>query len=201
MSLRASYTVIAPLYDVFVEQATRGARRRSLAALESLPPGDVLVDGIGTGLDLPALPSRHRYTGIDLTRAMLLRSLPRAEGLDYRPVQGDAMALPFANARFDAAVLHLILAVVPDPARCLTEAARVLKPGAPVLVFDKFLRPGETAWLRRAANPLLRRMATRLDVVFEDVVARVPGLEVEADEPVLAGGWFRLIRLRRLQEG
>jgi hypothetical protein len=34
-----------------------------------------------------------------------------------------------------------------------------------------------------------------LDVVFEEVLASIPQLKVEADMPVLAGGWFRSIRL------
>ena len=157
----------------------------------------MLLAGVGTGLDLPYLPVHHRYVGLDLNRAMLHRALPRAEKVDFAPVQGDAQRLPFADASFDMAVLHLILAVVPEPTRCLTEVARVLRPGGQVLVFDKFLRQGQTAWLRRLANPLLRRVATRLDVVFEEVLAATPALAVEHDQPALVGGWFRMIRLRK----
>ncbi len=153
---------------------------------------------MGTGLDLPFLPPQHRYVGLDLTRAMLAKALPRASGLKFLPVQGDAQRLPFRDACFDAAVLHLILAVVPRPELCLAETARVVRPGGLVLVFDKFLRPGEPAYWKRALNPLVRRVATRLDVVFEDMLAAVPGLQVLADEPALAGGWFRLIRVTRL---
>lgn len=196
MSLQFSYTLIAPLYDAAIAAATLNARRRSLAALPAAP-GRVLLAGIGTGLDLPCLAAGHDYVGLDLTPAMLQRALPRAAGLHFQPLQGDAQRLPFADASFDAAVLHLILAVVPAPAACLGEIARVLKPGGRALIFDKFLRPGQTAWLRRLANPLARRVATRLDVVFEEVLAEVPGLVVEDDSPALAGGWFRLIRLRR----
>jgi hypothetical protein len=67
-----------------------------------------------------------------------------------------------------------------------------------VLVLDKFLRPGQRAWLRRALTPLMGVVATRLDVVFEELLARVPGFVVESDQPALAGGWFRRIRLRRI---
>jgi phosphatidylethanolamine/phosphatidyl-N-methylethanolamine N-methyltransferase len=92
-------------------------------------------------------------------------------------------------------VLHLILAVVPDPKACLAEAARVLHPGGCIFVFDKFLKPGERALWKRAFNPLTRRFATRLDVVFEEVLAAAPDLTRHHDEPAMAGGWFRLIRL------
>jgi phosphatidylethanolamine/phosphatidyl-N-methylethanolamine N-methyltransferase len=196
MSLRHSYTLIAPFYDSFLTHATRGARRRSLAALAELPPQDVLLCGVGTGLDLPHLPTQHRYTGIDLTQAMLRRARPRMQGLHMTSVCGDVQRLPFANASVDTVVLHLILAVVPTPTLCLSEAVRVLRPGGQLLVFDKFLRQGEGGW-KRWLNPLTRRVATRLDVVFEEVLADIGGLHVLSDQPALASGWFRLIRLQK----
>lgn len=197
MSLKHTYTLIAPFYDAMLSRATQAARKRSLDALPAAP-GRVLLAGVGTGLDLPHLPARHRYVGLDLTHAMLRRALPRVGSIDFRAVQGDAQKLPFAEASFDSAVLHLILAVVPEPARCLAEIGRVVKPGGCVLVFDKFLRRGQPALLRRLANPLVRRVATRLDVVFEDLLPAAPQLALEHDQPALAGGWFRMIRLRRI---
>lgn len=197
MSLKHSYALIAPFYDAFLTAATHGARGRSLAALAEHVPGEVLIAGIGTGLDIPHLPPQHRYVGIDLTRAMLAKAKHRVTGSHIRLVQGDVQRLPFADARFDAVVLHLILAVVPEPKACLAEAARVLKPGGHILVFDKFLKPGERALWKRAMNSLTRHVATRLDVVFEDVLTAAPGLQRHHDEPALAGGWFRLIRLRK----
>lgn len=197
MSLKHSYTLIAPFYDAAIGQVTRTARQRSLAALPA-EAGRVLLAGVGTGLDLPHLPPQHRYVGLDLTHAMLRRALPRAGHVDFAPVQGDAQRLPFADAAFDHAVLHLILAVVPQPTDCFAEIARVVRPGGSILVFDKFLRRGQPALMRRLFNPLLRRVATRLDVVFEDLLVATPGLVLEHDLPTLAGGWFRMIRLRRL---
>ena len=197
MSLKHTYTLIAPFYDAALDRATRAARKHSLSALPA-EPSRVLLAGVGTGLDLPHLPRQHRYVGLDLTEAMLRRALPRVPGIDFAPLRGDAQRLPLADGSFDAAVLHLILAVVPEPRLCLREIERVVRPGGSVLVFDKFLRRGQPALLRRLANPVLRRVATRLDVIFEEVLEHTPGLVVEHDQPALAGGWFRMIRLRRV---
>ena len=43
--------------------------------------------------------------------------------------QGDAMALPFADGTFDAAVMALVVFFIPDPARGVAEMARVVRPG------------------------------------------------------------------------
>ncbi len=195
MSLRHSYTVIAPLYDALLATAGTGVRAASLGQLPQQGDLDILISGIGSGLDLPYLPLCHRYIGLDLTAAMLSRAKSRTGSLRLNLIQGNSMALPFADGYFDHVVLHLILAIVPDATACLRETARVLKPRGSVLILDKFLKPGETAWVRRTLNLLSRHIVTRLDVVFEDVLAGVPELKVEADVPVLAGGWFRRIRL------
>jgi ubiquinone/menaquinone biosynthesis C-methylase UbiE len=196
MGLKQSYRLIAPFYDLAVDRATRGIRRHSLLQLPD-KPGRILLAGVGTGLDLPHLPGQHHYVGIDLTGAMLRRALPRAGHLDFVPLQGDVHRLPFADASFDGVVAHLILAVVPQPALCLMEIARVLKPGGQALILDKFLRRDQRAPLRRLLNPLVRRIATRLDVVFEDLLDDTPGLHLVDDRAALAGGWFRHIRLSR----
>jgi len=196
--LRLSYSLIAPLYDWAIERPMREARRVSLAALPNKVARRVLVSGIGTGLDLPLLPALHHYTALDFNAAMLSRARPRGADLQVDWVLGDSMALPFSDGHFDHVVLHLITAVVPDPQRCLSEAARVLKPGGTIILFDKFLRPGQAAPLRRWLTPLSRRIATRMDVIFEEVLQQVPGLEVLSDVPLMAGGWFRGIVLRKI---
>jgi len=196
--LKRSYNLIAPLYDFVIERPLLKARARSLRDLPAEMPGRVLVSGVGTGLDLPLLPAMHRYVALDFSAAMLSRARPRGANLQIEWVLGDSMALPFADAQFDHVILHLILAVVPQPEKCLSEAARVLKPGGTILIFDKFLRPQQHAWLRRALNPLTRRLATRMDVVFEEVLRQVPRLQAVSDTPLLAGGWFRGIVLRKI---
>ncbi len=198
LMLRWSYSVLAPLYDlVAIAGPLRAARIRSLQSMPADVTGKVLLCGIGTGLDLPLLPKLHRYTALDFSAAMLLRAIPRSTGLQVEWVLGDSMALPFPDAQFDHVVLHLIVAVVPQPALCLSEAARVLKPGGTIILLDKFLRPNKLALLRRGLNPLSRRIATRMDVVFEEVLREVPSLQMVSDVPLLAGGWVRGIVVRK----
>lgn len=197
--LRLSYSLIAPLYDALIERPMHVARKQSLSALPIDASKRVLVSGVGTGLDLPLLPMIHHYTALDFSAAMLARARPRGGNLEIDFVLGDSMALPFADVQFDHVVLHLITAVVPQPELCLREAARVLKVGGSIILFDKFLQPQQTAWLRRALTPISRRIATRMDVVFEDVLATVPELEVVSDAPLMAGGWFRGIVLRKTE--
>lgn len=194
MALQHSYRFFAPCYDLAVASATRAARRASLARIPAHAGLRVLLPGIGTGLDAPHLPPGNRYVGLDLTPAMLAR-VPRRT--DLALVTGDAMRLPFGDATFDAVVLHLIVAVVPDPGRALAEASRVLAHGGAAYVFDKFLRRGDRAPVRRALNAVSQHLATRLDVVFEDALAAAPDLVIVSDAPVLAGGWFRSIALRK----
>lgn len=198
MSLRTSYTLLAPFYDWLVGSAFDRMRATSLARLPRDGNAHILVNGIGTGLDLPLLPARHRYTALDLTRAMLARAQPRGHHLDLQWAQGDSQHLPFRNNAFDHVLLHLILAIVPDTRAALYEAARVVRAGGRLYILDKFLRQGESAWLRRMINPLARRIATRTNVVFEDALSGVSGLRVIDDQPALAGGWFRMITLEKI---
>lgn len=198
MSLRDSYTLLAPVYDALVSRASLPARRASLAAVPADGRQRILLSGVGTGLDLPLLPTCHSYVGLDLTRAMLNRARRRKDNLDIAWLQGDSQMLPFKDAAFDHAVLHLILAVVPDSVRALRETARVVKPGGGIFILDKFLRTGQRALLRQIINPLARRIATRTDVVFEAILSQVSGLALAYDEPAAFGGWFRRIRLTRV---
>ncbi len=179
-----------------MRRALAAPRAKSLARLRPASEREILLAGVGTGLDLPHLPSGPRYVGLDFARPMLARAVQRRGTLDIGFVEGDAQRLPFADASFDAVILHLIVAVVAHPARCLAEAARVLRPRGRVLLLDKFLRPQERAWLRRALNPLVSRFATRMNVVLENALTGVP-LTVLDDRPALLGGWFRLVELER----
>jgi SAM-dependent methyltransferase len=70
---------------------------------------------------------------------------PSAEQIDFarcrlagRPVEwqvGDAMALPYADCGFDAAVMALVIFFVPDPAQSVAEMVRVVRPGGSVSTY------------------------------------------------------------------
>jgi len=201
VALKHSYTLLAPVYDAMVDQATRPLRQNSLNKIRHEAVPEVLISGIGTGLDIPMLDNRASYTGLDITRAMLKKAEQRAQQrpeLELKLQQADAMHLPFEDDRFDVVLMHLILAIVPDSLRALQEAERVLKPGGQLLIVDKFLRRGQLALGRRTLNFVIRHIATKTNVVFEDLLDQCSTLSLISDEPALARGWFRYIELTKL---
>ncbi len=198
MGLKQSYTLLAPLYDLLIAGASEAVRAQNLKPLHAEQGREILLMGIGSGLDIPHLPAGHHYTGIDLTPAMLNRARERADGrTDIVLHEGDVMDMPYADNSFDIVVMHLILAVVPQPQLALCEASRVLRPGGRILILDKFLRPGTLAPLRRTLNLITRHIATRTDVVFEEVLSSCPQLTLHHDQPALLGGWFRRVELKK----
>lgn len=108
---------------------------RLMELLELRPGAHVLEVGPGPGFWLEhavrAVAPSGRAVGLDLQPEMLAaarRRLDRTE-LEAELVEGDARALPFNDASFDAVYLALVLGEVPEPEQAVREAARVLKPG------------------------------------------------------------------------
>ncbi len=200
MALKHSYTLIAPFYDALVSGPLDFYRKKSLSRLSNTKNKKVLINGIGSGLDIPFLPDDAVYTGTDITPAMLRRAEKRAQqhpAINISFQLADSQALPFKDNAFDIVVMHLILAVVPNSEQALQEASRVLKPGGKIYLFDKFIKAGQLAIARRVLSFFMRHIATRTDVVFENVLKTCPQLSVDHDEPALAKGWFRLIQLTK----
>jgi len=192
---RRRYAFWAPLYD-FVVWPLRKARRRSLDGLGLRAGERVLLVGAGTGEDLPFIPEGVFTVATDLTPAMLRRAWRKARDSHHLAVM-DGHSLALRGSTFDAVVLHLILAVIPDPALCLADAVRVLRPGGRIAIFDKFVADGGNASLgRRLLNRVTRPIATditrRLDDIIRDSQVRVRRVR---NEPAI-GGKFSIVQLR-----
>jgi ubiquinone/menaquinone biosynthesis C-methylase UbiE len=110
----------------------------------------------------------------------------------------DGHALEFSDNHFDAVILHLILAVIPEPVTCLQEAARVVKPGGYITVFDKFLPAGKRiSRRRRIANWVTRVLFSELNRQLEPLVASARGLRIVRDEVDARLVIFRTVLLKK----
>lgn len=191
---RLRYTLWAPHYDRVTRFHTE--RRHSIGLLALRPGERLVIIGCGTGADLPFVPEGIEVLATDLTPAMLRQARAHARpGIEFQVMDGMALDLP--DGAFDAAILHMVLEVIPDPVRCLREAARVLRPGGRLAVFDKFLpeglRPGP---LRRAGLALLDLVFTSTNRRMGEILSRSGApLVVEHDEPAV--GSYRHLVLRR----
>ena len=77
--------------------------------------------------------------GLDLTPAMLERARKDAiaNHLDnFRPLRGNALNMPFADATFDIVVTSYSVHHLPDPVAAIREIARILKPGGKFGLLD-----------------------------------------------------------------
>jgi SAM-dependent methyltransferase len=73
--------------------------------------------------------------GIDPSEEQLAFARARLASSAAQFRQGDAMAQPFPDDTFDAAVMPLVIFFVPDPARGVAEMARVVCPGGIVTAY------------------------------------------------------------------
>jgi SAM-dependent methyltransferase len=73
--------------------------------------------------------------GIDPSEDQLAFANKRLAGRMAEFRQGDAMALPFAEDRFDAAVMALVIFFVPDAAKGVAEMVRVARSGGTVATY------------------------------------------------------------------
>ena len=94
--------------------------------------------GCGTGHVSGVLaPYVGSLIAVDGSEEMLRAAAGRLEGVENVQFRrGELEALPVDTGTLDAAVMMLVLHYVPDPARVLQEAARVLRPGGRLLLVD-----------------------------------------------------------------
>jgi demethylmenaquinone methyltransferase/2-methoxy-6-polyprenyl-1,4-benzoquinol methylase len=163
-SVRTMFDRIAPVYDVMNHVMTAGldVRWRRLAAEAAVRKGDRVLDAAcGTGdlaiADLKAGASR--VTGLDFSEQMLQRARRKAP-LEW--VQGDLLALPFADGTFDAATVGFGVRNVENLELALRELRRVLRSGGRVAILEitqprGALRPFYSLWFDRIV-PLLGKV-------------------------------------------
>jgi ubiquinone/menaquinone biosynthesis C-methylase UbiE len=130
-------------------------------------PADHILD-VGSGIGGPARYFARRFgcrvTGIDLTAEFceVARTLTRAVGLADRVAfeQGNALAMPFADASFDGAYSMNVSMNIADKAGLYREIGRVLKPGAWFVLAEITQGPAgaptyPTPWARTAETSFL----------------------------------------------
>jgi demethylmenaquinone methyltransferase / 2-methoxy-6-polyprenyl-1,4-benzoquinol methylase len=163
-------------YDLLAEALSFGQNRRwRRAMIDPVAEGrPATVLDVATGTAGVALQLAHRtgahVTGVDITEAMLRRgrAAVRANGSDDRItlVAGQAEALPFPDASFDALTFTYLLRYVADPAATVAELARVVRPGGTVASLEFHVPPQRLPrgawWLyTRLCLPLLGGLAGR----------------------------------------
>jgi SAM-dependent methyltransferase len=129
MTTGARYDGIADWYDTEFQPAPlEGETWKVLVRLLGEGKGSLLDVGCGTGGYAPGFAGLGwDYTGVDSSEDMLRRA--REKGVTA--VNGDAAALPFDDASFDAAVSIFTHTDVEDFSALVREVTRVLRPGAP----------------------------------------------------------------------
>lgn len=144
--VREMFSAIAPRYDVTNEILSFGIhrlwRRRAVALSGAVEGSSVLDCATGTG-DLALAFKRRvgaggRVVGTDFCEEMLAAAPAKASraGLEITFEVADALALPYPDDSFDVASIAFGIRNVDDPVRCLSEMARVVRPGGTVVVLE-----------------------------------------------------------------
>lgn len=115
--------------------------RSALFDAAGFPPNAAVLEaGCGTGAvcrDLARRAGIGMVTGLDPSTGFLVRARELATDLpNLRFDEGDARAMPYGDASFDAVVFHTCLSHVPRPEAALAEAYRVLRAGGRLLILE-----------------------------------------------------------------
>jgi demethylmenaquinone methyltransferase / 2-methoxy-6-polyprenyl-1,4-benzoquinol methylase len=193
--------------------------RAALVAAIPAGPGDRILDvATGTGMVAAALVRRSgcHVTALDQSPEMLAglhRRLVTDRRLTARiePAEGEAEALPFPDASFDALTFTYLLRYVDDPAATLRELARVVQPGGTIAMVE-FGVPGRplprALWrlYTRVALPALGRLLSRdWQEVGRFLGPSIEGFYARFPLPALVALWERAgltdVRVRRMSFG
>ncbi len=147
--VRGMFTAIAPTYDrlnrIISLSLDRRWRRRAVGRLDwEREPEGIYLDLCAGTLDFAAALAtapgfRGRIVAADFVPGML--QLGRGKAERVAPVAADALALPFADATFDGVMIGWGVRNLVDLDDGLAEAARVLRPGARLVVLETSTPP------------------------------------------------------------
>jgi demethylmenaquinone methyltransferase / 2-methoxy-6-polyprenyl-1,4-benzoquinol methylase len=176
----------------------RSWRRATRAALD-LRPGERVLDlAAGTGVSTEELAHSGAYAvGADLSVGMLRAGRQTRPALPL--LAGDALALPFRDAAFDAVTISFGLRNVVDVDGALRELARVTRPGGRLVVCE-FSRPTFVpfrtvylSYLMRALPEVARRVSSNPDayVYLADTIRAWPDQAALAGR-IAAAGWTQV---------
>jgi demethylmenaquinone methyltransferase/2-methoxy-6-polyprenyl-1,4-benzoquinol methylase len=162
--VRRMFDRIAPIYDVMNRVMTAGldGRWRRITVEETVRDGDRVLDACcGTGdLAIAARGRADSVVGLDFSEPMLERARKKAPEIEF--VQGDALALPFDDASFDAVTVGFGVRNVEDLEKGIRELRRVLRPGGRLGILEitqprGVLAPFYRIWFDRIV-PLLGKL-------------------------------------------
>lgn len=209
---------IAGRYDVANHLISGGVdfwwRRVLVRRVHDAGPRDVLDLATGSG-DVAfaladGLPQRTRIVGMDFCQPMLDEAVKkRAANARWQPIefrQGDGMALPLADAQFDAVTISFGLRNMADRHKSLSEMRRVLRPGGRLFVLEfsqpfAWFRPIYYAYLKYVL-PSIAAIATGDRGAYEYLcgsIEQFPGREAMSAEILRAG--FKSVRATPLTLG
>lgn len=143
----AMFDRIADRYDLLNRIISLGIdvswRRRTVRALGLAEGGRVLDIATGTAdlaIEIAERARSAQVVGLDPSEGMLAvgrKKVARARLEDrIELVTGDAVALPFEEATFDAVTIAFGIRNVPDRSKALAEMLRVTKPGGTLAVLE-----------------------------------------------------------------
>ena len=153
------------IFEPYALDLARRLAERSPARILEVAAGT----GVVTRAMASALPAGVSIVATDLNQAMLDRAaaVGTARPVEWRPA--DAMALPFADAEFDAVVCQFGAMFFPQKAKAFAESRRVLRPGGAFLF---------NVWDQIAQNEFADTVTTALASVFPEdpprFLARTP---------------------------
>ena len=195
----AAYDGWAPVYDLIFSLPFQPSRLA--AAALAARAREILVVGVGTGLELPLLPRAARVTGVDLSRPMLeiARRRVARKGLSADLREMDAQAMSFPDNAFDMTLAPFFLSVAPEPKRALDEMMRVTRPGGDIVVVNHF--KGDGGVIALAEKALAGRAAWlgwRPDFSFavvEEWLAANPQATLKQRRAMAPFGMFTLVQI------